>query len=132
MEFTITGSYTEKSIQRIFDKENPVWHNDKELSRYFLEVTHNWLKDMVELRGWVTLNEVYALLGFPNTPEGAVIGWDEIPDKRDKNGLLFTFAQVGENLRFKESRWVIDFFVDGVIFCSIGVKETRGENYRGT
>ena len=123
MEFTINGAYTATSIQRTFAIGNPVWVDDKEMNRILLEIVHNSVRDIIEQRGWFTLNELYKLLGFPPTPEGAVVGWDKIPDKQDGTAPLFSYAQIGENYRFKENRWVIDFFVDGVIFCCIGVKE---------
>jgi len=118
MKFQIEGTYTHESNQRRFDSKNICWNGDKELNRYFLETIHQWCLDKVEAQGWLTLNDVYLQLGLSPTPEGAVIGW-KTPPSHLKLYRVFTFAQVGE------TQWVIDFFVDGVVFCHIGVKEKK-------
>ncbi len=115
MNFQIEGTYTHESNQRKFDSKNPNWNWNTELNEYFLKVIHQWCLDKVELEGWLTLNEVYRQLGFSPTPEGAVIGWKS-PPSHLKLYRIFTFTPMGRHR-------IIEFFVDGVIFCHIGVKE---------
>jgi hypothetical protein len=123
MKFQIEGTYTHESNARLFDSKNINWNHDKDLNEYFLSVIHQWCLDKVARKGWLTLNEVYVCLGFHPTPEGAVIGW-KTPPKHLELYRIFQFtAGSGDSL-------VIEFFVDGVIYCNIGVKEV--ENNSGT
>lgn len=60
---------------RFFDDSNPNWKRDPSLSLMFIRSQQNYLNDVLRTRGHVFLNEAYDALGFPHTPEGALLGW---------------------------------------------------------
>ena len=60
---------------RFFDSSNPNWDKNPTFSMMWLRGQQNILNDVLHTRGHVFLNEVYDALGFPRTPQGAVLGW---------------------------------------------------------
>lgn len=60
---------------RFFDSSNPNWDKNPTFSMMWLRGQQNILNDILHTRGHVFLNEVYDVLGFPHTPQGAVLGW---------------------------------------------------------
>ena len=60
---------------RFFDSFNPNWDKNPTFSMMWLRGQQNILNDILHTRGHVFLNEVYDALGFPHTPQGAVLGW---------------------------------------------------------
>lgn len=60
---------------RCFDETCPMWTRDYEHNRYFLEMQQKAANDILQRRGWIFLNEVYAMLGFDKTPMGHEVGW---------------------------------------------------------
>lgn len=62
--------------QIMFDENNRNWETaNRELNYLFLKNVQNWSNDRLNSRGFVYLNEVYALLGIPEVPAGQVVGW---------------------------------------------------------
>ena len=60
---------------RFFDSSNPNWDKNPTFSMMWLRGQQNILNDILHTRGHVFLNEGYDALGFPHTPQGAVLGW---------------------------------------------------------
>jgi len=107
---------------RVFDNSCPDWDENPNFSLFFLRAQESYANDRLSIRGHLFLNEVYEMLGFPATPEGAVAGWL-------KNGDGDSYVDFGlhnyENpsvLNFingKSNEVLLDFNVDGVIFDKI-------------
>lgn len=60
---------------RYFDRGNPDWDDDPDIRRLFLEAKERTANMMLENRGYLLLNDVYKLLGYPATRAGYSVGW---------------------------------------------------------
>ena len=63
------------------------WTKDPELNLVFLKKQQCWANDLLKSRGWLTLNEVYDMLGITRTAAGMVVGW--IYDEKHPGGDNF-------------------------------------------
>ncbi len=52
----------------------------------FLRTTQDWANDKLRANGWLTLNEVYEMLGMEKTKEGMVVGW--VLDSKTGDGYV--------------------------------------------
>ena len=59
----------------VFCEGNPGWTKNAELNKVFLIQQQNWANDKLRLRGYLTLNEVYDMVGAPTTAYGQIAGW---------------------------------------------------------
>ena len=87
----------------------------------WLRGQQNILNDILHTRGHVFLNEVYDALGFPHTPQGAVLGWI---DGEGDNCIDFgLYDQNKENVRRfvngVDNVIMLEFNHDGVIWDKI-------------
>lgn len=80
-----------------FDQMSQGWHSDKEVSLLFLKHTAAYLNNVMAIRGYVFLNEVYDALGVDRTSLGGVVGWSldnplpitiNVVDERDTGALI--------------------------------------------
>lgn len=61
---------------RFLDSSNKeVWDPNPSICMMNLRTAQNFLTDRLNDKGHLFLNEVYEYLGFPQTPEGALLGW---------------------------------------------------------
>ena len=109
---------------RCFDEYCTGWRNDNEYNRKFLIQMQAWANNKLQTQGYLYLNDVYEMLGFPKSKAGQVVGW--IYDKTGKIGKGDSYVDFGiyefgrektrdfYNLREK-SIW-LDFNVDGNIW----------------
>lgn len=106
---------------RFFDSSNPNWDRNPAFSMMWLRGQQNILNDILHTRGHVFLNEVYDALGFPHTPQGAVLGWI---DGEGDNCIDFgLYDQNKENVRRfvngVDNVIMLEFNHDGVIWDRI-------------
>lgn len=106
---------------RFFDSSNPNWDKNPTFSMMWLRGQQNILNDILHTRGHVFLNEVYDALGFPHTPQGAVLGWI---DGEGDNCIDFgLYDQNKENVRRfvngVDNVIMLEFNHDGVIWDKI-------------
>ena len=106
---------------RFFDSSNPNWDKNPAFSMMRLRGQQNILNDILHTRGHVFLNEVYDALGFPHTPQGAVLGWI---DGEGDNCIDFgLYDQNKENVRRfvngVDNVIMLEFNHDGVIWDRI-------------
>ena len=59
----------------LFDETNEHWEKDSSYNLVFLRSVQNAANAKLKRKGHLFLNEVYDLLGVPNTPAGQFAGW---------------------------------------------------------
>lgn len=108
----------------VFDQFNQNWNRKNDYNRTFLLTQQNYANDLLRSRGHLFLNEVYTMLGFEHTSDGAIVGW--VNDKSSGDGFVdfgvFGFNGASYSSAFLEGEdnvVVLDFNVDGVIFDKI-------------
>lgn len=112
---------------RLFDETSVWWEKDPSANLTFLRIQQAHANDLLRIRGWLLLNDVYDLLGLPNTKEGMVVGWiydknNPVGDNRIDFGIYDTHTFKGlvkDNDRFVggyENVALLDFNVDGNIY----------------
>lgn len=113
----IPEEYSPIMYQRIFDEYNQNWSNMEEKNDFFLHMVERYMNDQLTIKGWMVLNDVYKALGFEEAPEGAVVGWS----KNVPGDEYISFGLDNDiNLREGDTRFVLDFNVNGVILNHIG------------
>lgn len=105
--------------QRVFDETNQNWSNTGDMNEFFLKATERYSNDRLTIKGWITLNSIYESLGFEASPYGAVVGWSKnVPgDDYISFGIDHDI-----NMREGDTRFVLDFNVNGVILDHIGAR----------
>lgn len=117
----------------LYDENAATWNKNRNLSTSILRAQESYANDLLNCRGYVMLNEVYAGLGLPQTSAGAVVGWI----RKDDGGTdgYITFGDWDANYFddiYKDvdgvceaRRWILDFNVDGVIWDRIDEVSVR-------
>lgn len=107
---------------RCFDTGCIGWEKDAEHNLFFVLQQQNYANELLRAQGYLFLNDVYKMFGFPTTKAGQAVGWiyDEknpigdnfvdfgVHDLHDKNKIDFVHGK-------ERSIW-LDFNVDGVIW----------------
>ncbi|ATN93688.1 hypothetical protein SEA_SCAP1_39 [Streptomyces phage Scap1] len=106
----------------LFDESNRNFKKDWGYNQTFLAAQQTWANNKLRADGHIFLNDVYRMLGLPDTKAGAVTGWIDGGDG-DDTVIFNIFGPNGyEGDRFAEVNeravW-IDFNVDGVIYDKI-------------
>ena len=112
-------------MSRIWYEGNVGFTNSPEYNLMFLKRQQEYATDKLKRNGFLVLNEVYEMLGFSKTREGALIGW--IYD--EKNPVGDNFVDFGiydtnkeSNIRFvngDERAILLEFNHDGYIIDKI-------------
>jgi hypothetical protein len=99
------------------------WDKDAEYNLAFLKSTQSYANEKLRTEGYLYLNDVYSMLGFPKTREGSVVGWVYDPKNPDLDNFVdFGFYDDLKNPRCRNfvngdelSVW-LDFNVDGYVY----------------
>lgn len=103
---------------RIVDEGCPLWDENPEFTLWSLRAAETTANHLLEVRRFLFLNDVYDILGFERTKEGAIVGWIYDPaviHKIDFGIYDFRDPQKSKFLDGSEPNVIIDFNVDGVI-----------------
>lgn len=109
---------------RCFDNTNTQYKSDRMMNAAFIAAQERLANDMLILRGYLFLNEVYDRLGFDPTPEGQLVGWvlkspKEMKDEKRDGYVSFglgTNPVSREFMRGENDAIWLDFNVDGIVY----------------
>lgn len=104
--------------QFIFDNEHTMANvSDPISARDKLMCAEKYANEILNTRGYITLNEVLRGLGMPETTAGAVVGWQS---KGNGDGFVdFRMKQVRTRMDDGGVAFLLDFNVDGPIYQDI-------------
>ena len=100
---------------------NPNWQSNNEYNLMFLKCQERYANDILQARGRLFLNEVYRMLGIPESQEGQIVGWiyDEanpIGDNYVDFGLFKDQLTFSDFVYGNDNGILLDFNVDGNIW----------------
>jgi hypothetical protein len=79
-----------RQYRRNFDKLNPLWNRtDRRRNPIFVSFVQEHLNDVLQARGWVTLNDALRELGFPQDIVGDSVGWVRNPKPDEGDGRIY-------------------------------------------
>lgn len=106
---------------KVFDRKCPEWDSNYIYNLKWLRANETAANDILNTRGHIFLNEVYDMIGFEHTPEGAVAGWIKgqgdgyvsfgLDDPNNESARKF--------INGEDNVVLLDFNVDGIIFDKI-------------
>lgn len=60
---------------KFFDEGCAGWSKDPEQNLFFLKRQQDYANEVLKVKGYLFLNDVYEMLGIPRTKAGQVVGW---------------------------------------------------------
>ena len=101
-----------------FDENSASWDRSRDMNVFFLKFTQDYFNDLLKLRGYLFLNEVYDRLGIPRRALGQCVGW--IYDENNPNGDNFVDLDIfNERNNNDRNVFILDPNVDGYILDKI-------------
>ena len=98
----------------IYDDGCAGWTKDPEDNKFFLIQQQRYANERLKRRGYLSLNEVYELLGFPSTKAGQVVGW--LYDCKDPNYKGDNFVDFGlYNVDYEPNRDFVNGYERNII-----------------
>lgn len=107
---------------RVFEAGNIGWEKNPTYTLDNLKIIQRTCNDILDKKGRLTLNEVYTLLGYPETKYGMVVGWVKDP----KDPLADNFVDFGLYDIHKEK---VRDFINGYERCIILDFNVQGNIY---
>lgn len=122
-EVTRIGDGLPSIYARWFDDSCSAWQKQPEYNRLFLRCQQNYANDLLNAKGWLTLNDVYECLGMKKSQAGMIVGW--VKDGKGDGYIDFgIFEGDSHTTRDFVNGWadrvLLDFNVDGNIFMQVG------------
>lgn len=118
----LNGEPTISGYAKIFDETNPHWERDSDYNQLFLIGRQKDANHKLRAKRFLFLNDVYSMLGFPETKAGQVVGWIYDPDDPTRDnyvdfGLLDPRnGKARDFINGFDKSVILDFNVDGVIY----------------
>ena len=101
-----------------FDENSASWDRSRDMNVFFLKFTQDYFNDLLKLRGYLFLNEVYDRLGIPRRALGQCVGW--IYDENNPNGDNFVDLDIfNERNNNDRNVCILDPNVDGYLLDKI-------------
>ena len=112
---------TKYTYARVFDRDNPNWSDVPHQNQNFINMVESSANRRLILNGYLFLNDVYEMLGYPKTQAGQQVGWVVNPKPGEGDGIVDfgvwnkgTFEGV-EWISGQRDALLLDFNVDGVV-----------------
>ena len=117
----------------VFDETNKYYeYNDSSYNEHFLNLQQSHANDVLRIRGRLFLNDVYKMIGMPETKAGQVVGWiyDKTNPKYDnyvdfgvkkvyRNYILNPDEPAPDLSEMLDPVYILDFNVDGDVWSSM-------------
>ena len=101
-----------------FDENSASWDRSRDMNVFFLKFTQDYFNDLLKLRGYLFLNEVYDRLGIPRRAIGQCVGW--VYDENNLNGDNFVDLDIFNERNNNDGNvFILDPNVDGYILDKI-------------
>lgn len=107
---------------KFFDSSSNNWSKDPNYNLMFLRQAEEYANDLLAIKGFVSVNDVYHLLGIPGTPEGQEFGWvyDRNKTKQIDFGIYdMTKEKNRDFVNGYENVILLDFNVEGYLLNRI-------------
>lgn len=123
----VIANHNLSGFSRFFEADKPdqvggwtgstQWSKVHEYNLDFLKSKTEHFNNMLLIKGFVTINDVYSELGFPPTEAGMICGWRYKSDRGD-GYISFKPRTLDGNWAFGQDGCsiILDFNIDGVIF----------------
>ena len=122
----IHDSSNHSPYAKIFEATNSNWSPNPSTNLFYLRSQENFANEKLQADGFLFLNDVYQMLGFPRTSDGQIVGWVYDPNNPNHNGdnhvdfgiydLLYKGEEKVEFINgYNPCIW-LDFNVDGVVY----------------
>lgn len=118
-----TGELSKYSdYARFYDESCADWTKDPEYNLMFLKAQQQYANDKLVAKGYLFLNEVYSMLGIPETKAGQIVGWiyntdNPVGDNYVDFGIFdINKPKARDFVNGYERTILLDFNVDGNIW----------------
>lgn len=114
---------------RFFDASSPNWEKDPELNLMFLRAQQSYFNNLLKIKHFIFLNDVYKALGIPESKAGQVVGWRYDPNNTNiDNYIDFGIYELSKTanrdfVNGYEPVILLDFNVDGVIWEKVDYED---------
>lgn len=117
-----TATIGSDDYARVYDDGCLGWTKDPEANKTFLLMQQSFANKKLQSQGYLFLNDVYEMLGFPKSKAGQVVGWvlDEEHPSGDNYVDFGIFNDIDNErkrafINGKERNIILDFNVDGPV-----------------
>jgi len=105
---------------KFFDESSSEWSKNPDYNMMMLKQRQTYFNNLLQVRGYVFLNEVYEALGIEQTQAGSIVGW--MIGAEGGDGFIDFGIYDGDRPKVREfvnggeASILLDFNVDGVIY----------------
>jgi hypothetical protein len=92
---------------RVYDSTNQHWSRNPVENQMFLQAQEAYANDRLHGYGYIFLNDIYDMLGFPRTAAGQLVGWFQ---EEGSNSVHFDVEEVSAD------KFMLQFNPDGVMY----------------
>lgn len=105
----------ESGYQQIFNSKCSLWDKNQEFNLMFLKAQQNYFNDVLRVRRYVFLRDIYEVFGFPVTRKTLFAGWvydleKPICDNFIDFGMLTDGEEADIKLNFNAQEDITEWF----------------------